>query len=219
MRTPSRFIRVAQLDPTGLSVQQRTAGGAPGENRGAQGRGSPSPASGTEAGGARGVVRLRRLPGPRQTPQRVSHVRRTLTDFSHAEAAAAAGVAPGGGPPAGSRGPDRQMDRKDTGPVGSAPSLRASVYLSYCLETPAPNTVMWGFGAPTCEFWGTCSGPQQGHRTRVASRSWEPRPADRQQGAGASSRSAETWVLSRAPGAGPACPLLDFKGSDNHAGP
>lgn len=119
------------------------------------------------------------------------------------------GVAPGGGPPAGSRGPDRQMDRKDTGPVGSAPSLRASVYLSYCLETPAPNTVMWGFGAPTCEFWGT----------RVASRSWEPRPADWQQGAGASSRSAETWVLSRAPGAGPACPLLDFKASDNPAGP
>lgn len=54
MRTPSRFIRVAQLDPTGLSVQQRTAGGAPGEDRGAQGHGSPSPASGTEAGGARG---------------------------------------------------------------------------------------------------------------------------------------------------------------------
>lgn len=54
MWTPSLFIRVAQLDPTGLSVQQRTAGGAPGENRGAQGRGSPSPASGTEEGGARG---------------------------------------------------------------------------------------------------------------------------------------------------------------------
>lgn len=54
MRTPSLFIHVTQLDPTGLSVQQRTAGGAPGENRGAQGRGSPSPASGTEEGGARG---------------------------------------------------------------------------------------------------------------------------------------------------------------------
>lgn len=54
MRTPSLFIRVTQLDPTGLSVQQRTAGGAPGEDRGAQGRGSLSPALGTEAGGARG---------------------------------------------------------------------------------------------------------------------------------------------------------------------
>lgn len=66
MWTPSLFIRVTQLDPTGLSVQQRTAGGAPGENRGAQGRGSPSLASGTEAGGARGGwVRLCWLPGPR----------------------------------------------------------------------------------------------------------------------------------------------------------
>lgn len=55
MRTPSLFIRVTQLDPTGLSVQQRTAGGAPEEDRGAQGRGSPSLASGTEAGGARGA--------------------------------------------------------------------------------------------------------------------------------------------------------------------
>lgn len=65
MWTPSLFIRVTQLDPTGLSVQQRTVGGAPGENRGAQGRRSPSLASGTEVGGARGGVCLCWLPGPR----------------------------------------------------------------------------------------------------------------------------------------------------------